>query len=241
MKTEIIQHGDIAINFRRSKRAKRLKLQLNHSGEFAVVAPWMVPKKLVQVFINQNSDWIQKQSAQLVAREIDHPKFTYRSGDQFYYFGERIELVVKPCIKKRPSIKVREDKMMISLYSEVSKSEGIQMIKKTIEKFYRQKAEEVIHDRLQYFNEFYSFRYNRVTLRDQKTRWGSCSSKGNLNFNWRLIMAPIEVIDYVVVHELCHLKEMNHSRRYWALVEKTTPDHKRWRKWLRDNQYLLRF
>lgn len=75
----------------------------------------------------------------------------------------------------------------------------------------------------------------RITIRDQKTRWGSCSSKGNLNFNWRLILMPEEILDYVVVHELAHLKEMNHSQTFWAVVERTLPDYKVRRKWLKEH------
>ena len=73
----------------------------------------------------------------------------------------------------------------------------------------------------------------RVTIREQKTRWGSCSGKGNLNFNWKLIMAPPEVLDYVVIHELCHLYEFNHSPRFWALVAAQMPDYEVWKKWLK--------
>lgn len=74
----------------------------------------------------------------------------------------------------------------------------------------------------------------RVTVREQKTRWGSCSGRGNLNFNWKLIMAPPEALTYVVIHELCHRREMNHSPAFWALVEKHMPDYKRWRQFLAD-------
>ena len=84
-------------------------------------------------------------------------------------------------------------------------------------------------------------RPGRITVRDQKTRWGSCSSKGNLNFNWKLIMAPPQVLDYVVVHELCHLLEFNHSPRFWTLVEAQMPDYAVWKKWLkthREDLYL---
>ena len=77
--------------------------------------------------------------------------------------------------------------------------------------------------------------YGQITIRSQKTRWGSCSSKGNLNFNCLLLLAPPEVLDYVVVHELCHRKEMNHSPRFWAEVARVMPDYKVRRKWLKDN------
>ena len=73
----------------------------------------------------------------------------------------------------------------------------------------------------------------RIAIRDQKSRWGSCSQKGNVNFNWKLIMAPPEALDYVVVHELCHLYEFNHSPRFWALVEAQLPDYEAWKKWLK--------
>lgn len=100
---------------------------------------------------------------------------------------------------------------------------------------YRQAAKEYISKRADYFADQLGVTYNAITIRDQKTRWGSCSSKGNLSFNWRLILAPPKVLDYVVVHELCHRREMNHSPRFWALVESVMPDYKQHRKWLKDN------
>lgn len=97
------------------------------------------------------------------------------------------------------------------------------------------RAKEVIPERAAYFAEKIGVAYGRITIRNQKTRWGSCSSKGNLNFNCLLMLAPPEVLDYVVVHELCHRKEMNHSDRFWHEVERVLPDYRRWQKWLKDN------
>ena len=100
-----------------------------------------------------------------------------------------------------------------------------------------QKALRLIPERVEYFAEMMNVTYGRITIREQKTRWGSCSSKGNLNFNWKLVLMPEEVLDYVVVHELAHRKEMNHSERFWNHVEKVLPDYQARRKLLRELEH----
>ena len=96
-----------------------------------------------------------------------------------------------------------------------------------------------IPERVRHFAPIVGVAYGRITIRNQKTRWGSCSTKGNLNFNCLLMLAPPEVRDYVVIHELCHRKEMNHSDRFWKLVETLCPDYKIHRKWLKQNGHNL--
>ena len=101
------------------------------------------------------------------------------------------------------------------------------------------KAAEYIPGRVACYAPLIGVSYGRITIRNQRSRWGSCSSKGNLNFNWRLILAPGEVLDYVVVHELAHRREMNHSERFWRLVENILPDYQRQRRWLKENGETL--
>lgn len=96
-----------------------------------------------------------------------------------------------------------------------------------------------IPERTAYFAEKIGVSYGRITLRQQKTRWGSCSANGNLNFNWLLILAPPEVLDYVVVHELCHRRQMNHSQAFWNEVSAVLPGYKEQKKWLKDNGWKL--
>ncbi len=104
-----------------------------------------------------------------------------------------------------------------------------------LEKRYINAAKEYFPKRAAYFQQFTGGTYNRITIRDQKTRWGSCSAKGTLSFNWRLMLAPPAILDYVVVHELCHLTHMNHSPAFWQAVGEVYPDYRIARKWLKDH------
>lgn len=128
-------------------------------------------------------------------------------------------------------------------------SKHIEKIKETKERFEAEPTEKltrekvialveealkVIPERVEYFAKVIGVTYGKITVRNQKTRWGSCSSKGNLNFNCLLMLAPPEVLDYVVVHELCHRKQMNHSKAFWLEVEKVLPNYKEVRKWLKE-------
>lgn len=98
---------------------------------------------------------------------------------------------------------------------------------------YKTEARILVGQKLEKYNQVYNFKYNRVSIRDQKTRWGSCSKKGNLNFNYKIIFLPEDLADYIIVHELCHLKEFNHSIRFWSLVAQVFPNHLKLRAQLR--------
>ncbi len=100
-------------------------------------------------------------------------------------------------------------------------------------------ALEIAHRRCEYFNDYYQFTYKKISARNQKTRWGSCSRQGNLNFNVKIALLPPKLADYIIVHELCHLKEMNHGKKFWDLVAKTFPDHKSLRKELKREHLRL--
>ncbi len=104
---------------------------------------------------------------------------------------------------------------------------------------HKQQARIIVEDRLSYFNQFYGYKWNRITIRNQKTRWGSCSKKGNLNFNYKIALLPPQMADYIIVHELCHLGEFNHSANFWNLVTKTVPNYKIIRKALKNKTKIM--
>lgn len=113
--------------------------------------------------------------------------------------------------------------------------------KQVLEARYRQAAKEYIPRRVEHYLAITGGSYERITIRGQKTRWGSCSGRGTLSFNWKLMLAPPAVLDYVIVHELCHLTHMNHSKEFWAAVERVMPDYRIYRKWLKEHGSELNF
>jgi len=128
--------------------------------------------------------------------------------DLFFYFLKNLQ---KPRRRKRASSSLERKKYL---------------------KF-KESAEILIRKRVLEINEFYQFPFGKITIRNQKTRWGSCSKSGNLNFNYKIALLPRLYMDYVISHELCHLKEFNHSKNFWDLVEKTIPDYRKIRKTIR--------
>jgi len=118
---------------------------------------------------------------------------------------------------------------------EFKKYENLPYIKSSRKDYlkYKKDALQLVAARIEYFNRFYGCEYNRISIRNQKSRWGSCSINRNLNFNYKIALLPEEYRDYIIVHELCHLREFNHSERFWDLVSKTIPDYKRLRKEVR--------
>lgn len=104
---------------------------------------------------------------------------------------------------------------------------------------HKKEAFNLISERIDYYNKIYQFDFNRISIKNQRTRWGSCSNKKNLNFNYRILFLPKKIADYIIVHELCHLKELNHSRKFWNLVAKAVPDYLEIRKELRNRKFML--
>jgi predicted metal-dependent hydrolase len=176
------------------------------------------------------------------------------------YGGEEISVLIsKNRLSKRLKISIRQDgqvKVSIPTWMPFSLAEGFviekkEWIGKSLEKMkervtdpravlgegdymkHKEKARDFVKERLSQYIPIYGYRVGAVAIRNQQTRWGSCSAKGNLNFNYKLFFLPLELADYVIVHEICHLKEMNHSPRFWELVGKAIPDYREKRRELK--------
>lgn len=162
---------------------------------------------------------------------------TYEDGAYFPYLGQEYELEIRRYLSyKKPGVKLEGNKLVVLTARTDSAA-----VESAVRGWYLQQARQVIGNRVQHYRQFMGEEVTAIRIKDVKSRWGSCSSKRNLNFNWRLVMAPMEVLDYVVVHELCHLKEMNHSGAFWELVEAVLPEYKKQRKWLKECRLIEKY
>ena len=204
----------------RSQR-KTLSLIVETDGTLTVRAPLQMKEADIWRFIEEKKDWIKRKQTR--AREEATPLRRYVEGEKFWYLGQEVPLRLVP--KTKPALVM--DKTFKLAKSAQSRAES------AFTDWYRRQARRVLTERVEFFSREYGFKVGKVRISSARTRWGSCSSKDTLSFSWRLVMAPPEVIDYVVVHELCHLKIMNHSKAFWAQVQSILPDYKSRRKWLK--------
>lgn len=158
-------------------------------------------------------------------------KLKLENGDTLYYLGEARTLRVIREERSRARVKMVMDLLLMWIPYEAD----YEYRKEQLEKWYRKEAAAVFGEKAEEFAQALSVSFQDIRIKDQKSRWGSCSSKRNMNFNWRLLMAPEPVCDYVIIHELCHLIHMNHSPDFWNLVESVCPDYRQYKKWLKEN------
>jgi hypothetical protein len=210
-------------------RRKTLAVEITKDGEVLVRAPLRIARREVLAFVHQNSGWIARKLDQVRARKGQITPLRFRDGESFPFLGEphRLHFVAGTDY-------LRNQEGEFHLGIDLSARAG-----ELFRTWYRARAREILEDRVAHFALQTGVACRSIRITDARERWGSCTAAGTLNFAWRLVMAPPPVIDYVVVHELVHLVEMNHSRRFWERLGHILPDYAERRKWLRDNEHLL--
>ncbi|NLB89364.1 MAG: M48 family metallopeptidase [Syntrophomonadaceae bacterium] len=219
------------------RKRKTMAITVEAPDKVTVSVPMGMKEEVITKNVMTKADWIVKKLYEFEnVRPIAVNK-EFINGESFMYLGINYALQIELNESLQvPEVKIFKDKFIIS-----TPWKDKEIIKKALEGWYRERAREVINERVKYYQFVIGAKPAKVTIKEQKKRWGSCSSKVNLNFNWKLIMAPPAIIDYVVVHEMAHLIHLNHSKQFWDLVESILPDYKERRKWLNNNGYKLSF
>jgi predicted metal-dependent hydrolase len=225
----------IPYRIRRSERARRARILVDADG-VEVVVPRRFPLREVEPFVREKGPWIERTLQRLRESEAELPPARLVDGGEVPYLGERLGLAV--------SVEPRRARTHVARRGETLRvavgEPGEAALRDALEGWYRRRARVEVAWRLDAATARAGTRYTRLQIRGQRTRWASCSATGAMSFNFRLLLAPPEILDYVVEHEVAHLELHDHSQRFWDLLAARVPEWRERERWLRAYGHLLR-
>ncbi|MFH1080217.1 MAG: SprT family zinc-dependent metalloprotease [Pseudomonadota bacterium] len=217
---------------RSHRRKKTLSIQVERDATVHVRVPFHTPQIDIDRFLKEKNKWLQKIIGRQQKHNYDRPVRSFIPGERFPYLGENYILKIHERDDSEGALTFTGREFLL----ECDALRGGRIL---FHLWYQKQARVHLEERVRRLGRLLGLSPRGVAVNNARSRWGSCSPDDRLTFAWRLIMAPAEIIDYVVVHELCHMKIRNHSRDYWRLVEDVIPDYKKHKVWLKDNGHLL--
>lgn len=215
LKDEIINYSVIY------KNKKNISVKINGNKEICVYAPIGISYDYIEELLKSKENWIIKNIKKVDINNLNDGTYIIYRGRKFLKIVE--ESIIEEIVKKDDLIIIR------------SKSTDILYVNDLISRWYLKNANNVILNRVNTLSSKYNMLPSKVLIRNQKSRWGSCNSRREIRLNWRLVLMPDDVMDYIIIHELCHLKHLNHSNSFWSLVHKLDPDFQVSKEWLKEN------
>jgi predicted metal-dependent hydrolase len=209
---------------------KTIALEIQSNARLIVRAPYRVSEKYIQDLVNRKSRWIFQKKTLVQDKGRSDTKKEFVNGEEFLYMGDMYKLH----IVDRPEPAFTFDKAFYLSTNYLPQANEIFI------QWYKQEALKNITQRTENLAQSVGLNYEKIKISNATKRWGSCSHNGNMNFNWRLIMAPSQVIDYVIAHELAHLTEKNHSKAFWNRVSVLFPGYEQHKDWLKKNGHILK-
>ena len=224
----------IDVEIIRTKRTT-LCLAIKEDGTVIVRSPLFLSDAKIRELLEQKANWILTKRKEVRQHQRQKVKREYVTGATLPFMGR--EIAIEIVQSKKSKVELVEDifdfsKQRMVIYTSKTDEESIQAL---LKKWYKKQSMDYLQKRVAYYAQKMNTTYTSISIKSRKKQWGSCDTQGNLTFSWRLIMATEEAIDYVVVHELCHRRHMDHSKQFWKAVEKELPDYKEREKWLNEN------
>lgn len=210
---------------------KTLSVRLTEEGSLDIRASARMKEQEILDYLTGEEKWLMKKLRELEERKLELPIVEWKHGARIPIGGKHYILQIEKvpgCV--RDEIRLRGESVVV-----ITSGMDPERIREDVVYWLKKACKPLVEVRVEQYALQMGVCYHSIRIKDQKSCWGSCSSKKNLNFNWKLLLMPIEIMDYVIVHELAHLKQMNHSAAFWAIVETRLPDYRKKREWLRKN------
>ncbi|MGL4879266.1 M48 family metallopeptidase [Paraclostridium dentum] len=219
------------------RKRKTMSLEIKRDGIINVIAPNGLDKTFIVDKVKNKSDWIIKKLDEIEVLNNNRYIRSYESGDIFLYLGKEYMLeVLVDKITIGTSVSLENNKLIVR-----SNSNNKDVIQRALKNWYTDETLVIVKERINYYKLFFEDTVTSIKIKDQKSRWASCTYKNEILFNLRCSMMPIQIIDYIVVHEMCHMKHRNHSKDFYLAVERILPDYKERVKWLKNNGVRMNF
>lgn len=226
----------------KKKGVKRLILKVNRQGEVKLTLPDFINIQKGKEFLESKKNWILNHVLKKEEEKKQSLANLFLEENQIFYYGvlTKVEICYYDFLKKTKLVQhFHQQEKSFSLNLPLSYKNQPSFIIEGLKKELQKLAKTQLNQLFQKVSKKIAISYQKLTIRNMVSRWGSCSAKGNISLLWRLIMAPQEIIEYVMIHELCHCYELNHSKEFWAWVEKFCPSWKEYRAWLKNQGSLL--
>jgi len=216
---------------RSKKRRKTISLHIKEDGKIVIYTPYCTPKWEIEKFIEEKESWIIGKISEREKRTKEVEK-TFLSGEKFLYLGEWYPLEIQESSNRGTPLTLAFGKFILS-HDRIGEARDLFC------HWYKKEAKEKITERVDHYGNRFQLLPEGIKITSARSRWGSCSRDNRLSFSWRIIMASLTIIDYVLIHELVHIREKNHSQKFWNYLESVLPDYRKHRSWLRENGHLL--
>ncbi|MGL5756500.1 MAG: M48 family metallopeptidase [Paraclostridium sp.] len=219
------------------KKRKTMSLEIKSDGTINVLSPNGVDKNLIIDMVKDKGDWIIKKLEEIEHKSINKISHNYKNGEVFMYLGKEHMLNINiDRTLDRVKIYAENEKLLIN-----TSADNKELIQHSLKLWYADETLDIVKKRIDYYGKYFKDRVTAIKIKDQRTRWASCTYKNEILFNLRCSMAPIEIIDYIVVHEMCHMEHRNHSKDFYNAVGEVLPDYKQRIKWLKENGFKMNF
>lgn len=223
------------------KKRKSLGIYIDPYGHVEVRVPKETTFEQIEKLLESKWAWIIEKQAEMKEKTKGFKEKTYTSGELFLFQGKSYPIkIISNHVETKEGVFFTGDCLEVYLSApELEAQDNHDLIKKAMKRFYYQQCKALVESRIKHYQPFFKTKPRSIKISDNKKTWGTCNNHYELTFNWKLAMAPIEIIDYIVVHEMSHMVHLNHDRSFWRLVGKLMPDYEKCQQWLADSHWKM--